>query len=70
MQSVCEIIAAFVTALGAAAFSHFGVTLEPQVRPERPEVRKTAAVAPPVKTPVVYVRANAIDCPEHRVKAA
>jgi hypothetical protein len=71
MQAVCEIIAAFVTALASAAFAQFGVALEaPAEKTTPPEVRRTVTAAPAAETKNVCVRPNQRDCPERRVKAA
>lgn len=49
MQALVNIVAALVTALAAAAFSHFGVDLEDGRAgpgPEQREVRRTRPVEP------------------------
>lgn len=70
MQAVAEIIAAFVTAIAAAAFAQFGVILDPpEHASQAPEVHRTVTSAPAARSePVSALQST--DCPEHRVKTA
>jgi len=60
VATITEVMAAVVVHSSAAAFSHFGVTLEaPQVeRPQPPRAERVVARTPPRKTQ------KAADCPE------
>lgn len=49
MQTLSDIVAAVVVSSSTAAFSHFGVVLEPP-KVERPPVERTVNRAPPPKT--------------------
>lgn len=50
MQTFSDIVAAVVVSSSTAAFSHFGVVLEPP-KVERPPVERTVNRAAPPKTP-------------------
>lgn len=69
MQAVVDVIAAFVLALAAAAFSHFGVSFErTEARPpsEAPrEVERTPSREDEARREAfLAVRARGTDCPE------
>ena len=81
MQTLTEIVAAVVIHSSAAAYSHFGVTLDahqtPQAPPAERTVARTAAPKKPVKVVIPAEKlANPVqrtaDCPQaraHMVKA-
>lgn len=56
MQSLTEIVAAVVMHSSAAAFSHFGVTVEPHQAERPPAAERTVARAHPSKGTPKIVR--------------
>ena len=67
MTTFTELVAAVVVHSSAAAYSHFGVTLEP-VRPEHPApIERTVARTAPKKAEKIGVEKTA-DCPLTRVR--
>lgn len=75
MQTFTEIVAAVVVSSSAAAYSHFGVTLDTQqvekpVAAERTVARTVTRKSPSVAAKVVVKagKANAL-CPEERLRA-
>ena len=74
MQTLTEIVAAVVVHSSAAAYSHFGVTLDAhQTPPPAPVERTVARTAAPKKSVKVVVPVEkTADCPQtkaHLVKA-
>lgn len=53
MQTLTEIVAAVVVSSSAAAYSHFGVTLEAQQAEKPAPAERTVARTVPRKSPVV-----------------
>ena len=75
MQTLTEIVAAVVVSSSAAAYSHFGVTLEAQqVEKPAPAERTIARTTPPRAAPRVVVRSGKAPtlvrelCPEQRAR--
>ena len=71
MQTLTEIVAAVVVQSSAAAFSHFGVTLDAPHQPEKPApveriVARTAVPTPAVR--IVERAQGAVDCPTQRAQ--
>lgn len=62
MHALVELVASLIAALAAAAFSQFGVDLQPsEKREEDREVRRTDQREPAAKTDAVFIRSTA-DC--------
>ena len=75
MQTLTEIVAAVVVSSSAAAYSHFGVTLEAQqVEKPAPAERTIARTTPPRNAPRVASKARKGTvmvrevCPEQRAR--
>lgn len=72
MQTLTEIVAAVVVHSSAAAYSHFGVTLEPHPVQRPVPVERTIARTIAVQKPTVKVSIHApkaADCSPSRVEA-
>ncbi len=78
MQTLTEIVAAVVVHSSAAAYSHFGVTLDAHQTPQVPPAERTVArtATPPKKPAKVIIPAEKLsapvqktaDCPQMRAK--
>lgn len=71
MATLTEMVAAVVVHSSAAAFSHFGVTMDtPKVAAPIAEQRVVARTPAPRKVAARVERASATPCPETAPKAA
>lgn len=77
MQTLTEIVAAVVVHSSAAAYSHFGVTLDAHQAPQAPPAERTVArTAAPKKPAKVIIPAEKLsstvqktaDCPQERAR--